>query len=85
MARSWYAYNGVGDPLLPASYNIAYIKPNCVNGGGICAIYANGVGLNPISLSTNMRNYIAQVQLSLVARPDFSTGVKKYVYGKACC
>ena len=32
MARFWYAYNGVGDPLLATSYNQAFTKPTCESG-----------------------------------------------------
>ena len=84
MARFWYSYNGVGDPILIASYNLTSTKPNCINGGQICAIYTPSGGSSPSVLSTNIRTYIADLQLTLVARPDASPGIKKYVYGRAC-
>ncbi|MBB5646278.1 hypothetical protein [Pedobacter cryoconitis] len=83
MARSWYSYNGVGDPILISSYNLATLKPACINGTRICAIYAYNGGPSPTVLSTNLRLYIANVQLSTVAQPDSSSATKKYVYGKA--
>ncbi|MBB5646279.1 hypothetical protein [Pedobacter cryoconitis] len=83
MARSWYSYNGVGDPILISSYNLATLKPACINGTRICAIYAYNGGPSPTVLSTNLRAYIANVQLSTVAQPDSSSATKKYVYGKA--
>lgn len=82
MARSWYAYNGTGDPIVPSSYNISFFKPTCINGNQICAIYATGTGPAPSFLSTNIRGYIADVQLTLVAKPNSGSGIKKYVYGK---
>ncbi|RAJ35445.1 hypothetical protein [Pedobacter cryoconitis] len=83
MARSWYAYNGVGDPVTLSSYNFAFSKPACISGGRLCAIYATGTGVNPSVISANLRGYIADVQLTLVARPDGSAAIKKYAYGKA--
>jgi len=83
MARFWYAYNGIGDPLLISSYNLSSVKPACVNGGNICAIYTPSGAGTPASLSSNIRTYIADLQLTLIARPDSSLAIKKYVYGKA--
>ncbi|RAJ32965.1 hypothetical protein [Pedobacter cryoconitis] len=82
MARAWYAYNGVGDPFLVSSYNLAIVKPACINGSKICAIYEFNGGSNPQLLSTNIRKYIASLQLSPVAQPESPIGAKKYVYGK---
>ena len=84
MARFWYGYNGVGDPLLPTSYYQAFVKPTCINGATVCAIYSPGAS-NPTSpLSTRLRNYIANIQLALIPQPDSNLGFKKYVYGKNC-
>lgn len=83
MARRWYAYNGVGDPLIPPSYYIASLPPSCKNGVRVCAIYAAGTGPVPIILSSNLRNYIANLYITLVAQPDSIPGIKKYVYGKS--
>lgn len=83
MARTWYAYNGIGDPYIAPSYLIASMKPTCKDGIRICAIYATGTGLTPAVLSSNIRGYIADLQLTLVARPDSNPAIKKYVYGKS--
>ena len=83
MARCWYAYNGIGDPLLCSSYNLASHIPACLNGCNVCAIYAPRCGPQPsCPLSNNMRNYIANLQITCVAQPDSTPGIKKYVYGK---
>ncbi|MET4142839.1 hypothetical protein [Pedobacter sp. UYP1] len=82
MARAWYSYNGIGDPLLIASYIFAPIKPACLNGVNICSIYTPNGGPNPSVLSANIRNYIANTLSTLVAQPDANPGLKKYVYGK---
>ncbi|MBB5646283.1 soluble lytic murein transglycosylase-like protein [Pedobacter cryoconitis] len=84
MARAWYSYNGVGDPLTLSSYNLSPIKPACINGTRICAIYAYNGGPSPVVLSTNLRLYIATLQATSVAQPDSSISNKKYVYGKSC-
>ena len=83
MARFWYAYNLVGDPFLASSYNPTILKPTCTNGPTVCAIYSTGIFLNPTSpLSRNLRIYIANIQLALIAQPDSSLNIKKYVYGR---
>ena len=81
MARCWYAYNGVGDPFLISSYFLATVKPSCINGCKICAIYAPNCGPTPSVLSTNMRTYIANIIISCIAQPN-TLPYKKYVYGK---
>lgn len=83
MARRWYAYNGISDPIVITSYEASLFPPSCQNGVRICAIYATGTGAQPAALSSNMRGYIADLQLTLVARPNGTAGVKKYVYGKS--
>ena len=82
MARAWYSYNGIGDPLLIASYTLSTLRPACLNGTRVCAIYTPAGGPNPSVLSTNIRNYIGNVLSTLVAQPDANPGIKKYVYGK---
>ncbi|MBB5646282.1 hypothetical protein HDE70_002570 [Pedobacter cryoconitis] len=84
MARTWYSYNGVGDPLLISSYNLIATKPACINGSKICAIYAYNGGSSPTVFSTRLRAYIANLQVTIVAQPDSSISNKKYVYGRAC-
>jgi len=50
----------------------------------LCAIYTLCCGVNPCGpLSANMKIYIADLQLTLLARPSSPTGAKKYAYGKA--
>ena len=83
MAISWYSYNGICDPLLISSYNLASLKPACINGSNICAVYAYNGGPNPTVLSARLRTYIANVQLSPTAQPDGTANFKKYVYGRA--
>ncbi|RAJ22656.1 hypothetical protein LY11_04693 [Pedobacter cryoconitis] len=80
MARCWYAYNGVGDPLVLSSYILASRVPACINGFVVCAVYAPSCGINPSVLSVRIRYYIGNLTLTLVAQPDGTT--KKYVYGK---
>ena len=83
MARCWYSYNGIGDPLLCTSYFLSFVTPpTCVNGPVVCAIYARGCGSTPTCpLSYRIRMYIANLQLALIAQPDTSPAIKKYVYG----
>ncbi|MBB5620645.1 hypothetical protein HDE69_001694 [Pedobacter cryoconitis] len=85
MARAWYNYNGVGDPLVLGSYLLSTVKPACINGGKVCAIYELNGGATPQLLSSNIRNYIANLLSLSVAQPDSIPGIKKYVYGKAGC
>lgn len=81
MARYWYTYNGVGDPLLCSSYNLSILKPSCINGCTVCAIYATGAASPTCPLSYNMRTYIASLQnYTCIAQP-FLNG-KIYVYGR---
>ncbi|WP_367868001.1 hypothetical protein [Pedobacter sp. WC2423] len=82
MARFWYSYNGIGDPILPTSYNQALVKPTCITGPVVCAIYSPGA-FNPTSpLSSRLRTYIANIQLALIPQPDSNLASKKYVYGR---
>lgn len=87
MARSWYSYNGLGDPLLPASYNIFFDKSgtNCVTGCAICAIYASGTGPTPSVISTNLRGYISSLVVNQISQPTGAMTIKRYVYGKTGC
>lgn len=84
MARHWYAYNGIGDPLLPGSYNLAFTKPSCITGNNLCAIYSLGA-TNPTSLSTHLRIYIADGFTTWLSQPNdinIPNQFKKYVYMK---
>lgn len=82
MARAWYAYNNIDDPFLPTSYFYSAQKPNCLNGFATCAIYAVGVSPspNPLTLSTNIRYYIANGLVTGLAQPWGP--YKKHVYMK---
>ena len=82
MARNWYSYNGIGDPLLNTSYIQAFVKPSCINGSTVCAIYAPGLSTPTAPLSTRLRNYIANVLLAFIPQPDSNLAFKKYVYAK---
>ena len=83
MARTWYSYNGTGDPTLISSYNLSPVKPTCINGPRICAIYAYNGGPNPTVLSARLRTYIMNVLASPVAQPE-TPGAKRYLYSKPC-
>lgn len=86
MARTWYVYNGIGDPLVPASYISTFSKPSCASGCSLCAIYATGTGINPSVLSSNIRGYIGDVLATQISQPGgINTGIKKYAYGKIGC
>lgn len=78
MARSWYAYTG-GNVTLPSSYDIMSVKPACINGTNLCAIYAFNGGQNPSNFSNNLRLYLSDALGTTVAQPQWP-GAKKYVY-----
>ena len=82
MARFWYSYNGVGDPLLPSSYNRAFSNPTCMNGPIVCVIYSPGIFMPTGPLSYRLITYIANIQLALIPQPDSDFPFKKYVYGR---
>lgn len=83
MRRCWYAYDGIGDPFLASSYIIITVKPGCINGCTVCAIYVPACDVNPSSpLSQNMMVYIANLLATCIAQPSLPPGAKKYVYGK---
>ncbi|MBB5637831.1 hypothetical protein HDF26_000840 [Pedobacter cryoconitis] len=83
MARAWYAYIGTGSPFLAANYFKATVKPACINGTNICAIYAYNGDLSPQApLSIRLQGYISNALLSNLAQPQDSGSVKKYVYLK---
>jgi len=82
MARFWFSYDTVNNPLHPASYNRQAITPGCINGPVICTIYAPGFGEHPVGLSTNMRRYIADGLANNIAQPSTPIGSKFFVYLK---
>lgn len=66
--KSWYVFLG-GDPYAPVSYRLVPDKPWCTNGRNLCAIYANGTGLQPTTLSEKMRDVIAVALATGVSQP----------------
>ena len=83
MARQWYAYNGIGDPLLSSSYNIAPTTPLCVNGWKICAILSPGTS-TPAALSVNLRAYIASGQVTGLQQPPPAVDMVRYLFMRPC-
>lgn len=81
MARDWYAYDGRGAINIVSSYYRTSIKPTCIDGLAICAIYVTDGAPNPTSISANVRQYIFNALVTLKAQPDLP-GAKKYVYLK---
>lgn len=82
MARFWYAYIG-GDIFSPTSYNQSIVKPSCISGCKVCAIYSPGA-FNPTApLSSHLRSYMIRLLMSSIAQPD-DPGFKIYLYGKNC-
>lgn len=83
MARYWYSYIGTGDPTVGFNYRLITVKPGCLNGNVICAIYAlAGDGFPKTPLSINIQQYISNALGTLVAQPQDSGRAKKYVYLK---
>jgi hypothetical protein len=81
MPRAWFAYVGSGSVILPDNYLLSLDIPACRNGFTICAIYANFIGDEfPVTLSTNMRRYIANGLTNGVPEPRLPIAAKKYVY-----
>lgn len=81
MARSWYSYVG-GNPQEPSSYFRASVKPGCITGTTICAIYAPNGDTNPSPFSSNVQRYISDALINLTPQPSLPVGSKKYVYLK---
>ena len=84
MSRNWYAFFGpVGGELNSTYYSQTSIKPTCFEGSpNVCVIYARSdaqYGNNPVPLSTNLINYIANSKATSLAQP-IGMGIKKYVY-----
>lgn len=80
---NWYAYNGIGDPMLPGSYYRTNATLNCFTGGcRICAIYLDDTASIPSSIGAVL-NYIANSHVTLVSQP--SDGFMRFVYVKNCC
>jgi len=81
MARSWYAYDTIGNPFSPTSYRKQTSVPGCLNGPIICTIYATAGNIYP-RLSNNLLEYIANGLANNVAEPALPVGSKFYVYLK---
>lgn len=83
MSRSWYAFIGGEDPIDYSRYIKVTVKPHCLCGDKVCAIYASGEGVNPTSpLSENMQTYIKAALLNGSLQPEKPSNAKKYVYLK---
>ncbi|WP_124586741.1 hypothetical protein [Pedobacter sp. KBW06] len=83
MANSWYTYIGTGNPISPSSYSRITVKPLCLNGSTICAIYLLGeTGATPGSISANVSGYITRALIQRVNQP---LGAKKFVYLRCGC
>lgn len=84
MARNWYAYNGIGDPLLASSYNFSPVLPTCVNGWKVCAIYASG-SVTPVApLSANIRSYVSAGMVTGLQQPPPALDLVRYLVMKPC-
>ncbi|WP_316747214.1 hypothetical protein [Pedobacter gandavensis] len=82
MAKNWFAYDGVGNPNLPASYTRMTLAPNCTSGVNICAIYLNDESLgNPGSLA-DVQDYISNALATLIPQPQ-DGATKRFVYLKS--
>ena len=83
MAKSWFAYTGLGSVILPENYLLSNDLPACRDGFVICAIYAEGQEMHPIDpLSENMIQYITLGLESELFQPFDPYYTKKYVYLK---
>ena len=81
MSRCWYVYIE-GNALEASSYVRANIKPGCLTGPIICAVYAPNCDIQPSPFSANMQKYIINALLTQVPQP-LETGRKKHVYLRA--
>ena len=75
---NWYAYTGVGDPTLSTSYRLSSLKPSCVAGEEICAIYLNQTDAIP-SAFDGVTTYIANALATQTPQPTGAL-VKRFVY-----
>lgn len=69
MANHWFAYDGVGNPYVPASYLRTNIAPNCDGGCKICAVYLDDNSLGNPSTLGPVLTYIANALITQVAQP----------------
>jgi len=83
MARSWYAFIGSDNPFEETNYFRITVKPVCLCGDRICAIYARGINRTPDApLSANMQQYIKTALATGFIQPEYPYDAKKYVYLK---
>ncbi|PWG80194.1 hypothetical protein DDR33_13455 [Pararcticibacter amylolyticus] len=82
MARTWYAYNGIGLARDSGSYIYSPVPPLCTAGWDLCAVYAEYSGSLPASISNNLRLYIAAGRVTGLPQPQTPPGSKKFVYMK---
>jgi len=81
MPKAWYVYIGPGSPLDANSYILSPIKPTCIVGWTICAIYAPSGGLFPDApLSANLQRYIIADLVTGLPQPQ--GGGRFFVYQK---
>lgn len=82
MAKSWYFFIGGDDQFDTSKYlKVPVSKLLCLCGDKICAIYADGVGREPVSpLSSRLKEYILSALASGQLQPEHPRGAKKYVY-----
>lgn len=79
---NWYAYTGVGDPLISINYRLVTVNPTCpVPGEQICAVYLDQKGKIPESLE-GVENYIANALVTYASQPN-EIGQKRFVYVKS--
>ena len=84
MARTWYAYDGSGDPTQASNYILTTTTPGCENGTVLCAIYVYNGGAAPQApFSQNVRRYIANALSTNLSQPQIPTSAKKFVYMKS--
>ena len=75
---NWYAYTGIGDPTVASSYRLTSIKPSCLTGEEICAIYLNQSAAIP-STFDGVTTYIANALATQSPQPS-GLLVKPFVY-----
>ena len=82
---NWFAYDNVGDPLLPGSYYLSSLFPNCLTGGcRICAIYLDDNNDTPTVIPGTVLRYIANAHISMVSQPIDGGAARRFVYVKNC-
>ena len=83
MTRSWYAFIGKDNPLNEKNYIRVGVKPGCLCGDKICAIYAQGTERQMNGpLSANLQRYISDALAKEFVQPDTPFDAKIYVYLK---